>query len=30
MRKTIPQEHYKCSVQKTARKNNKYSRNAQF
>ena len=28
MRKTIPQEHYKCSVQKTARKNTKYSRNA--
>ena len=27
MRKTILQEHYSCFVQKTARKNNKYSRN---
>ena len=27
MRKTILQEHYSCSVQKTARKNTKYSRN---
>jgi len=25
--KTILQEHYSCSVQKTARKNTKYSRN---
>ena len=25
--KTILKEHYSCSVQKTARKNNKYSRN---
>ena len=27
MRKTILQEQYSCSVQKTARKNTKYSRN---
>ena len=27
MRKTIVQEHYSCSVQKTPRKNTKYSRN---
>ena len=27
MRKTILQEHKSCSVQKTARKNTKYSRN---
>ena len=27
MRKTILQEHYSCSVQKTAPKNTKYSRN---
>ena len=27
MRKIIQQEHYSCSVQKTAPKNNKYSRN---
>ena len=27
VRKTILQEHYNCSVQKTARKNTKYSRN---
>ena len=27
MRKTILQEHYSCSVQKTVRKNTKYSRN---
>ena len=27
MRKTILQEHYRCFVQKTAQKNNKYSRN---
>ena len=27
MRKTILQEHWSCSVQKTARKKTKYSRN---
>ena len=27
MQKTIVQEHYSCSVQKTAPKNTKYSRN---
>ena len=27
MRKTILQEHWSCSVQKSARKNTKYSRN---
>ena len=27
MRKTILQEHWSCSVQKTAPKNTKYSRN---
>ena len=27
MRKTIEQEHYSCSVQNTAPKNTKYSRN---
>ena len=27
MRKTIPQEYKSCSVQKTARKNTKYSKN---
>ena len=27
MRKTILQERYSCSVQKTARKNSKYPRN---
>ena len=27
MRKKIVQEHYSCSVEKTLRKNNKYSRN---
>ena len=27
MEKTIPQEHYSCSVQETARKNTKYLRN---
>ena len=27
MRKTILQDHYSCSVQKTAAKNPKYSRN---
>ena len=27
MRKTIPREHYSCSVKKTAQKHNKYSSN---
>ena len=30
MQKTILQEQHSCSVQKTARKNTKYSRNAKI